>query len=76
MRIILINVRAKESKIKTKKYFYVLYLNMLTACVIGREFAQSDSLMTHTFSTVVSYNEVMLICDFAFIFDLHDFNCI
>ena len=42
---------------------------MLTVCVrndLGREFAQSDSLLTHTFSTVVFYNEVMLICDFDF----------
>ena len=30
--------------------------------------AQSDSLLTHTFSTMVSYSEVMLICDFDFIF--------
>ena len=42
---------------------------MLTVCArndLGRELAQSDSLLTHTFSTVVSYNEVMLICDFDF----------
>ena len=48
-----------------------LYLNMLTVCVrndLGREFAQSDSLLTHTFSTMVSYSEVMLICEFDFIF--------
>ena len=37
----------------------------------GREFAQSDSLPTNTISTVVSYKEAMLICDF----DLH-LNCI
>ena len=45
--------------------------NMLTVCVrndLGREFAQSDSLLIHTFSTVVSYSEVRLICDFNFIF--------
>ena len=44
---------------------------MLTVCVrndLGREFAQSDSLLTHTFSTMISYSEVMLICDFDFIF--------
>ena len=48
-----------------------LSLNMLTVCVrndLGREFAQSDSLLTHTFSTMVSYSEVMLICDFDLIF--------
>ena len=46
------------------KYLHVLSLNMLTVCVrndLGRESAQSDSLLTHTFSTVVFYNEVMLI---------------
>ena len=46
-----------------------LSLNMLMVCVrndLGREFAQSDSLLTHTFSTVVFYNEVMLICYFDF----------
>ena len=53
--------------------FFVVFLslNMLTVCVkndLGREFAQSDSLLTHTFSTMVSYSEVMLICDFDFIF--------
>ena len=44
---------------------------MLTVCIrndLGRELAQSDRLLTHTFSTVVSYNEVMLICDFYYIF--------
>ena len=54
--------------------FYLLCFtpsNMLTVFVmndLGREFAQSDSLLTHTFSTVVSYSEVMLIRDFDFIF--------
>ena len=54
--------------------FFVVFfisLNMLTVCVrndLGREFAQSDSLLIHTFNTVVSYSEVMLIRDFDFIF--------
>ena len=53
-------------------------LNMLTVCVrndLGRELAQSDSLLTHTFSTVVSYSEVMLICDLILFFDLY-LNCL
>ena len=52
-------------------YMFFLSLNMLTVCVrndLGMEFAKSDSLLTHTFSTMVSYSDVMLICDFDFIF--------
>ena len=52
---------------------------MLTVYVrndLGREFAQSDSLLTHTFSTVVFYNEVMLICDFDFDLSIFILNCI
>ena len=57
--------------------FVFLSLNMLPVCVrndLGREFAQSDSLLTHTFSTMVYNSEVMLICDFDLIFDLY-LNC-
>ena len=51
--------------------FALSSLNMLTVCVrnnLGRELAQSDRLLSHTFSTGVTYSEVMLICDFDFIF--------